>query len=234
MKLFTQEILDRYLAEDWVKLSLESLVEAKEPLYTSDKWLLEGSSKRCIFSELYGDLRTLRDRSKILDVGGGLSTFSSSTLSHLTYEVVDLFHHEKVDNLIAFRKKNPETKIISSDWESFEPSSNYDVIISNDLFPNVDQRLDEFLEKFIPCTREIRLSLTFFNERKVYPVKRIDGDEILYIRPWSGKRLWDELKPYAERIENLSLAVLESFRDSIFTNGRQICTITIEGDIDDR
>ena len=54
------------------------------------------------------------------------------------------------------------------DWLSFNATGQFDVIIANDVFPNVDQRLVLFIEKFLPATQEIRLSLTYYNELRFY------------------------------------------------------------------
>ena len=71
--------------------------------------------------------------------------------------------------------------LFQTDWFNFDPKDiRYDTVVSNDLFPNVDQRLDEFIEKYIAHAREIRLSLTYYNVRKTYQVKRVDGDEVVF------------------------------------------------------
>jgi hypothetical protein len=64
------------------------------------------------------------------------------------------------------------------DWYEFSPDK-YDLIISNDLFPNVDQRLELFLDKYVPCCDEMRLSLTYHNEPRWYRTRRVDGGEML-------------------------------------------------------
>ena len=117
------------------------------------------------------------------------------------------------------------------DWQEFCPEKNkYQIIISNDLFPNVDQRLDEFLEKYIPFAKEIRMSLTYYDVRKTYQVKRVDGDEVFFIRPWNGRQLSEVLRNFQDRIKNPDLDALFQENRSIFANGRQVCLLKIRGD----
>jgi len=63
------------------------------------------------------------------------------------------------------------------DWYEWAPID-VDVIIANDLFPNVDQRLELFLEQYLPHCKEMRLSLTYFDEPHWYRATRPEGEVI--------------------------------------------------------
>lgn len=231
MKVFSRSAMQDYLANDWVAGILGNLADQNLPTFTSDDWLKYDSAKRCIYDALYGDLCQSKPLQSIADIGGGLSSCTWSLFKDHNYTVVDLCNHETELRVYEFQKSCPETKLIPTDWQSFEIPQKYDLVIANDLFPNVDQRLDEFLDKFIPFSKEIRLSLTYFNERKSYQVKRVDADEVLFIRPWDGSRLVRELQPYEDRIKNPHFEILLENEPSLFANGRQVCMLSLKGDV---
>ena len=60
------------------------------------------------------------------------------------------------------------------DWFDLK-DENYDIIIANDIFPNVDQRLAMFLKFFLPRCKSMRLSLAWYNLIKYFQVKITDG-----------------------------------------------------------
>jgi len=229
LEIVSNHCLNHYLKNDWIFHELNLLRDEKKDLYTTDTWLLSAPAKRCIFNLLYGDLRNASTKMRVLDVGGGLSCFAWSQFEKIDYKVLDLFHHESPQALHKFSKAFPSAKLIHSDWEQFEITNNYDLIIANDLFPNVDQRVDEFIEKFSSHTTEIRLSLTYYNQRRCYQVKRVDADEVFFIRPWNGQQLHTALSPFMEPIQHDTFERLTLGKESIFENGRQICTISIKG-----
>lgn len=227
IRILDKNALKSYLENDWVAQSLHRLDEADVVLFTTDKWLLNTPAKRCIFDLLYGDLINSEKRIRVLDVGGGLSSFAWSQFSKIDYEVLDLLHHESAQSLNTFHNAFPHAKLFREDWDKFEITRNYDVVIANDLFPNVDQRVDEFIEKFSQHTPEIRLSLTYFNQRKCYKVKRVDADEVFFIRPWNGQQLGDVLTPFTGDFNKLTPEKLTGSTESIFENGRQVCTVAV-------
>ena len=175
------------------------------------------------------DLCNLTEPIRVLDVGGGLSFFACSKLCSIEYEVLDLFHHDSNESFRSLQNSFPSVKLIHSDWETFQIEHHYDLVIANDIFPNVDQRLDEFIEKFSPYTKEFRLSLTYYNQRRSYKVKRVDADEIFFIRPWNGNQLHSVLESWIETVEDNVINELILGKESIFENGRQVCTLFMKG-----
>lgn len=119
--------------------------------------------------------------------------------------------------------------LIQKDWYEFEPSSAYDVIIANDLFPNVDQRLEIFLNRYLPFCREMRLTLTFYNISRWYKVRRTDADEVFHMLAWDGAQLMQTLNKFSKQfilpIPDLSL----HNAPSLYANQRHICYIKIKG-----
>ena len=107
------------------------------------------------------------------------------------------------------------------DWYTYEPGD-YDIIIANDLFPNVDQRLELFLDKYLPHCKGMRLSLTYFDEPKWYVAKRVDGDEILTMAAWSLTRIYTVLNTHGHGYENMKFS-------GTFPNGRKVLLVWLKG-----
>lgn len=231
LKFVSQNTLNDYLKNDWIEHGLNQLSLDSKTFFTSDKWLLNSLPKRCIFDLLYKDLIQTKECLRVLDVGGGLSCFACSKFRSIYYQVLDLFHHESDESLRNLQKSFISVKFIHADWWEFECKDNYDLVIANDIFPNVDQRVEDFLAKFLPVTKEIRMSLTYYNTPRTYKVKRVDGDEIFYIRPWDGLRLSHALNSFIHRIKNPCLEQLLLNPESVFANGRQVCIVRMKGDL---
>ena len=89
------------------------------------------------------------------------------------------------------------------------------------MFPNVDQRLEMFLEKYSPYCKELRLSLTFYNQNRYYMVKRLDGEEIFGYLCWNGELTLNVIKKYKDRLQDSELETFKATDDSPYANGRQ-------------
>ena len=231
MKIINKEGVDKYLNNDWILRELENINNGGAKVYTSDQWLINDPAKRCVYDRVYRNFSKVSKDFKLLDIGGGLSTFSHSFLGHLDYEIVDTCNHESNEDIGRAVKEHTKMKLSRSDWKEFQHSGTYDCVVANDIFPNVDQRVEEFLAKFLPITKEIRMSLTYYNTPRTYKVKRVDGDEIFYIRPWDGLRLSHALNTFIDRIKNPCLDRLLLNPESVFANGRQVCILQFQGDL---
>jgi len=188
--------------------------------FTSHQWLSNSPEKRAIYEIIYGDLISGENK-KILDVGGGFCSISNILIAKNDYHLLDIMAHDDTQTL-------SNDFWINSDWNSYKPIKKYDIIVANDLFPNVDQRLEEFLDKFLPHCNEIRLSLTFYNNKKSYKVKRVHADEIFHILAWDNIRLLRSLEKFKDKIENYNPSVLLESAPSIFNNGRHICILKLK------
>lgn len=152
----------------------------------SDIWLRISGAKRMIWADLYGDLWNDTGM-RLLDIGGGQHTMPM----RCWYRNVNL----------------------PDDWHSLRPFD-ADVIVANDIFPNNDQRLAEFIERWLPHAGEIRMSITVMNVRHPgYRCMRLDGTEEITVAPWSGVQM--------QRFLGLADAELLS-AESIFANGRTV------------
>ena len=105
------------------------------------------------------------------------------------------------------------------------------MIIANDIFPNVDQRLGMYIEKYLPYCREMRISLTFYNTSRFYSVKRIDADEIFFMLAWSGSQTLSVIEKYKNRIDHYDPDLFYTDQESLFPNKRQIIMLTLKGDV---
>ena len=173
-------------------------------------WLKESLPKRIIYYELYSDF-ILNGNKKILDIGGGYCGITKTLALENDYTLLDICNSDIAINHIQ------------KDWYDIKDTKeSYDVIIANDIFPNVDQRLEMFLYYFLPKCKEMRLSLTYYDNYKFYKTKRIDGDEIFHQLEWNSEQTEKVMKKYKKDIKL-------PYDKSVFPNGRQIYITTIRG-----
>jgi len=212
-------IINQQMLENWVKNQdgrflhlLQSQTKNGDTKSISHKWLLESTPKRMIYEILYGDLLVGNKDKVVVDVGSGYCSLSSLlTIQHQYYPV--------------------DFSLSGIDWYNFN-CPDCDIVLANDLFPNVDQRLELFLGKFLPHCKEMRLSLTYFNKPKWYTLKRIDGDEILTMLAWTGEQVRDVLEGYNSNMtskQHVNLSCLTQDVPSISPNGRQVAIVSLKG-----
>lgn len=230
MIFFDQELQEKYAQADPLRLSLEGAAEAGDDRFTTHRWLLDSLPKRMIFQELYGDLlRNGQAPRTILDVGGGFSSVSRELIKHQRYTLLDIMAHDPHEQVAALEKASPYRFWENNDWYRFNPANTYDVVVANDLFTNVDQRLKLFIEKYLPVCREMRLSITYYNEPRFYQVKRTDADEIFFMLAWDGWQVRRVLEAYKDKIEQPRLEKLTENFPSLFKNNRLVCTVKLRG-----
>jgi len=204
--IFTKKELDKYILEGDI---IGSLLYDNDNMFTSHKWLVNSLPKRAIYNILYGDLLESKTSKKILDIGGGFCSLTNILVEKHDYYLLDIMAHDETNDLGDF--------LIKESWYDFKPDE-YDIVISNDLFPNVDQRLELFLKKYIPLTKEIRISLTYYNTPRFYTTKRVDADEIFCQLAYDGCQVKNILEKFFD--ENFEDLLLNP--PSLFSNGRYI------------
>ena len=238
MKTYNNQDLQEYNSNDWIKELLDKqLRENKaEDAVRYNKWLYEMDNKRMIYAEVYGDLlrpQSLSNKQKVLDVGGGYTSLTRILAENCDYTLVDFLAHGGEEEAIAYNR-NEKMNWINMDWYNMNIDDNYDIVISNDLFPDVDQRMELFIEKFLPVCKEIRLVLTYYNTPKFYTTKRIDDPEVMTFLSWDGEITSIKLRKYLSRIIDTSTEELDMMKtetSSIYRNGRQVSYIRIKGDL---
>jgi hypothetical protein len=224
MKRITAALVEDYQRDDWV----QGLIPAESGLMI-DHWLRASLPKRTVFAALYGDIIASRQSRRILDVGGGVSSLTPRLCRACGYTLVDILAHGGLDELRGWEAEFGQKILIDSDWHASLVEGNYDVIIANDLFPNSDQRLELFLERALPISSEIRLSLTFYNHPRFYMCRRIDADEFLWLLAWTGRQTAFALGRFADRIIAPDFSVLEGDHSSVYSNGRHVALATLRG-----
>ena len=227
-----QDLVEEYCHDDRIARLLAAESRLGDEELTSQRWLLETPAKRLVYDMLYGDLLDGEGR-RVLDVGGGLSALTRRLDARHRYELVDLMAHEPRERVAAFRASLNGATIHDRDWWECTFAGPYDVVVANDIFPNVDQRLALFLERVLPMTSEVRLSLTYYNEPRFYLTKRLDAEEVLCLSAWDGDLTRAALSEFAERIEGLDWTHFDHTDDSVFDNGRQVVVLRLRGDLAD-
>jgi hypothetical protein len=230
MFFIDQRFLDAYLQEDKVQEWLNRFSVGADEEIVYQKWLRQSIPKRAIFEHLYGDLLQCEDSQRVLDVGGGVTSLSVTLAERHRYSLVDILAHEYERRIEDLSALFTSFTFFKGDWATFSPGE-YDYVIANDLFPNVDQRLELFLEKMLPCTRELRLSLTISELPRFYTTRRVDADEILTMLTWNSRFLRVVLEPYSSRIVGYDPKIWSQKRNSVFPNGREVCLISLRGEL---
>ena len=228
MHLVNQDRLNHYLYRDVVTGWLDSHSRESDEELVCNKWLRQTPAKRFIFDELYGDLIGATHPQRVLDVGGGLSGLTRELATRHRYVLADLLVH---GGAMSAKRISEETGVDFArvqDWATLE-AEEYDLVVANDLFPNVDQRLELFLQTFLPRTRCLRLSLTYYEEPRSYMTRRLDADEILCVLAWDSSHLRSVLQKYAGAIVNADFDVFLAPVASVFENRRQVCLIEFSG-----
>ncbi len=225
--------LERYLETDRIGVLLDEVEQAGDSAFTSHRWLRDSAPKRMIFGEMYGDLLFggSSRRLRILDVGGGVTALSRLLVRRHDYHLIDIFAHETAALLEPFQREAGGVFWTEGDWYSLAPGDRYDVIIANDLFPNVDQRLSEFLKYALPHCAELRISLTFYNQPRHYLVRRIDNaNEVLCVKAYDGEQTAAAVAKFKDRLPLPDLGgFLREDRPSLYANGRQVAIAVFPG-----
>jgi len=203
MKIYTTTDLENYMKDDWIY----KLLDPSHP-GQSNKWLLELPVKRMIWADMYGDLLNC-DSKKILDIGGGHSTLTDILEKLHTYVCLDFLASSKSG--------------INTNWDCWKNQRMWDVIIANDIFPNVDQRLEMFLDMYLSKCKEMRTCLSLYNRNSYYlKVSRIGGDEIYHWKAADGAYCWRQVEKFLDHIVDFNFTLFFNCSDSLFANGRTV------------
>jgi hypothetical protein len=229
MKVFKNTDVENYLQQDWIMKLLQENSQDEDIKVITNEWLMSDINKRMIYAEVYGDILMGKQHKKVLDTGGGINTLTKILASKCEYTLVDLLAHggkRYVD------EKGFPINLKVMDWYMLQVEDNYDVVIANDIFPNVDQRMELFIEKMLPHCKELRLVLTYYNTPRFYTTQRLDGEEIMTMLGYDGEIVALKLKKYLHRIidtEEKELLAMHTDMSSIYRNGRQVAYIKMRG-----
>lgn len=218
LKPYSNSELEKYLKNDEITLLLKKYSECD--VFACQKWLIDMPAKRMIYADVFHELLHIKGK-RVLDIGGGYCGISDILAQNHDYTLVDIMAHDK--GLFEERVKNTKIKWIDSDWSDFNPETKYDYIIANDLFPNVDQRLESFIKKFSPFAKKLIVTLTCHESERIYKVKRVDADEYLTMRAWNADITSLVLKSALKR----EIILEKPQEESIFKNGRSVYKLEI-------
>jgi hypothetical protein len=229
MELVTTEALAKYGSCDHTAMLMDESRTGEDEALTCQRWLRDSAAKRLVYDRLYGDLLKTASPKKILDVGGGLTSLTRVLTASHDYTLLDLLAHDGALAADFVASCGKPGFLRKTDWYSWADTGSYDIVIANDLFPNVDQRLSLFLERFLPRCRELRLSLTYYPDPRFYLTKRIGADEIFCMLAWNGEQTRNTLEKFGARIIDPNLDLLDNPVSSVYPNGRQVCIASLRG-----
>lgn len=232
MKIFGKADLEKYLEDDWIADELEkSLVGGEESIRTNI-WLKEMDNKRMIYAAVYGDiLHGSKTGRRILDVGGGYNSLTKKLADNSEYYLLDYMAHGGQASINEFSRQY-HIHWIDEDWYEYSADQKFDIVIANDIFPDVDQRMELFIDKYLPLCKELRIVVTYYNSPKFYITQRMDDAEKLTFLSWDGEITALKLKKYLGKMLDTSekeLNAMKDSRESIYRNGRHIAYLTING-----
>ena len=226
------EMLNKYLKNDWILKLIDENTNQTEADIRTNKWLVEMDNKRMIYADVYGDILEMNNKEKtVLDIGGGVTALTKNLGKNSDYTLCDFLAHGGTD-YIKDHLEEYDINWLNSDWYNTDFKT-YDIVIANDIFPDVDQRLELFIDKMIPICKELRLVLTYYNSPWFYQMKRSDDSEVLTFLSWDGEILGLKLKKYLPRMDagSTDLDFMKRNEESIYRNGRQVCYIVLRGDL---
>jgi hypothetical protein len=228
MQLVSEVSIAEYRKDDITSRHLDLYSTPTDEDLVCQRWLRESLPKRYIYQELYGSLFEPGERVRVLDIGGGLTGLTAELARRHDYYLLDLLAHDHQADADSIAARANRDFILAHDWAQLEPEP-VDIVIANDIFPNVDQRLEMFLRRFLPNTRRMRLSLTYYDEPRAYLTRRIDADEILCMLAWNGEQLRHTLEKFSSVIVGADMDIFTRAPNSVFPNGRQVCIVELNG-----
>ncbi len=231
MKTFNDLDVKEYMKDDWILHLLQKEANAEENEIRTNIWMNQMENKRMVYANVYGDLLREKSGRRVLDIGGGYNSLTKILAQNSDYTLVDFLAHGGNEYV---KKVSAEYQInwIAGDWYEINLDADYDIVIANDIFPDVDQRLEAFIDKMLPRCKELRLVLTYYNNPKFYLTKRTDDSELMTFLSWDGEITALKLRKYLERAENTSPEELENMKNdfsSIYWNGRQVSYMKLYG-----
>jgi hypothetical protein len=224
----TRRGVDAYSRQDPVRAWLDEIDASEAVGMGCDRWLVDSLPKRCVFHRLYGDLLVQGPRRRVLDIGGGLTRLTARLAASHDYVLSELLAHDSEQAAEAVERRVSRRFIVRGDWKELD-GGDFDLVVANDLFPNVDQRLDGFIASWLPRCRRMRLSLTWYEGERSYRVRRIDADEQMCMVAWDAERLRHILRKWWACLDQPDERALDAPPEDIFQNGRQVCLVELRG-----
>jgi len=204
----------------------------------ANDWLIKMPWKRSLGLMIYGDLLAHSERPlSVVEIGGSLSGLTLALLERHDYTLVEKVTHEAPEDYRKVEAIAGKKFCFLDDWNNYSIGKDIDLVVASDIFPNVDQRAYEFFDKFLPHTKEMRVTLTFY-ENVFFEVKRISSGEVLIMKPWGVREILSLLQYIEERhpffwcgvtVETLRSEIhYEDLQGKLFTNKRNIVLLKLK------
>lgn len=182
------------------------------------KWIKNSNPKKLSHYLVYGDL--INSKARILDIGGGVSFITAEMAKkNPNYFLCDLLAHDSADTQREASSYFGK-QLIQIDWSDIN-LNDFDIVLANDIFPNVDQRLDMFLFRLLKLKgKKTRMTFTCYDNHRSYKTKRLDGDEIFWFAGWTSDQLQATLSKYFKdttfNISELDYSLYENGRTTFY------------------
>lgn len=213
--------LSNYMTNDYL-LPIFDDREYNE-LFGSNTWLKQSKQKRMVFHRVYGDLLHSRKKKlNILDIGGGINLAQKLIAKYNNLTIIDLLSHDNSNAAKSFCIEN-NIRLICDDWYVRKNIfKEFDLIISVDLFPNVDQRFEAFMSTLVDSEVKFKLLLTYYNTPRFYNVKRINADEYMCLCAWTGMNIVNTMTSlgFVDWVKDINAIARDN--KSIYPNGRGV------------
>lgn len=228
MDVVTSVSVARYRQDDVLDDLLDRHSRPADERLTTQRWLRSDAAKRAVTWAVYGELLATEGL-RVLDIGAGLSALQRLLAARHDYIAIDLLAHETVETAETFVASAPGLDLRVTDWAGVDADDvgEVDIIVTNDLFPNVDQRLIGFLDWASGLGHRMIASLTYFATPRAYAARRVDGDEILHVASWNAGQI--QACDGVAGWHGLSFDDSDSpYPASVFANGRNVAVASLE------
>lgn len=210
-----QDTVSEWLNEDYCPES-EKLV--------CQQWLRQSQAKRLVYYQMYGDLLTSKLRYRVLDIGGGITSLTPKLARNHDYILLDFLEHASKSHANKLQDELGRRFIFETDWSDFTIQG-FDFVLANDIFPNVDQRLELFLQTIASSSQTLRLLVTCRENYHFYRSKRLNRNELLTQLSWNKVQTQKVIEQFRSLIPHFDDLLWSSTWDSPYDDGRQACLI---------
>lgn len=184
------------------------------------QWLRNSPGKFEAFQRCYrGLVGGGIPKGRIVDVGGGLNHITEHLLESGGYVLVDPIHHLSTGEKKLLTRIGEKDWLVKQDWADSN-FNNCDMIVANDLFPNVDFRIGKFLRTVHDSNAfELRMVLTVHHDERALHVKRDETGESLTVIPLPVREVVRELESFAPNVDFRQLLARPNHQSG-WPNGR--------------
>ena len=167
-----------------------------------DNWIKKSLEKKYLFKFFYDN--QIFFKKKILDVGSGSSQYRKYLIKKNDLDI------KSIDFKINFKNnRSNKTLDFSNDFFTLKKkgmlNKYYDVIFANDIFPNVDNRLEEFILLAKNISPNLIITITIHPDNKFYYSRIIATSETFVYVPMNKEKILMILKKFKKNVMNKSI-----------------------------